>query len=165
MPLQWYVAYVRSRSEKKVAERLAKHGIAHYLPLIKTIRQWSDRKKLVSMPLFNGYIFLHCTDQQLSEIRMISGVVNYIYHEGKPAVVPDAQIQAIKQLLDTGSPMEAMPDTFLPGEKVRITFGPLTGTVGELVAIENEKHFLLRIEVIHQALVIKVPAGHLEKLR
>ena len=96
---------------------------------------------------------------------MISGVVNYIYHEGKPAVMPDTQIQAIKQLLDTGSPMEVMPDTVSPGEKVRITFGPLTGTVGELVAIENEKHFLLRIEVIHQALVIKVPAGHLEKLR
>jgi transcription antitermination factor NusG len=164
MQSHWYVAYVRSRSEKKVAERLTKNGIDHYLPLIKTIRQWSDRKKMVSIPLFNGYIFLYCTAQQLSEIRLISGVVNYIYHEGKPAVMPEKEITAIKQFLDTGIAMEAIPDHFSPGEQVRITFGPLAGTVGELVAIENEKQFLLRITVIQQALVIKVPAGQLEKI-
>ena len=52
----WNVVYTASRQEKKVAQRLLENGIENYLPVIKVLNQWSDRKKLVEKPLFNGYV-------------------------------------------------------------------------------------------------------------
>lgn len=164
MAAHWYVAYVRSRSEKKVAERLEKNGITCYLPLIKSARQWSDRKKIVSIPMFSGYIFVHCLEEQLTNVRMVSGVANFIYREGKPARMPESDISTIKSLLNAEFYTEVHPDSFAIGTQVKINFGPMAGTIGELVAIENEKLFLLRIDVIQQALLIKVPAAYLEKI-
>lgn len=160
----WYVAYVHSRSEKKVAERLTKLHITHFLPLIKTVRQWSDRKKTVSVPLFNGYIFIHCTPEMLTQVRMITGVVNFIYLEGKPAIVPAKQIETIRRFLETGLPVEAAPDNFTPGEQVRITFGPLSGITGELLDMRNEKIFVLRVELINQVMLVQVPKEYLGRV-
>lgn len=161
---KWYVAYVKSRSEKKVAERLTKAGIIHFLPLIKTMRQWSDRKKMVTIPLFNGYIFIEAAENELTAVRMISGVVNFIYMEGKPAAVPAQQLETIRQFLDTGLPIASAPDTFTPGEKVRINFGPLAGTTGELIDMHNEKQFILRIDLINQVMLVHVPGAYLERV-
>ena len=160
----WYVAYVHSRSEKKVAERLTKNRIEHFLPLIKTVRQWSDRKKMVSVPLFNGYLFVHCTAEMLTQVRMVTGVVNFIYHEGKPAIVPAHVIHTIRQFLETGLPVESAPDTFAPGEHVRFTFGPLSGAVGELIDLRNEKIFVIRVELINQVMLVKVPREYVGKV-
>lgn len=160
----WYVAYVHARSEKKVAGRLAKLNITHFLPLIKTVRQWSDRKKTVSIPLFNGYIFVYGDAATLAQIRMTAGVVNYIYADGKPAVVSEKVIHTIQQFIDAGVPLETSGDTFFTGEKVRITSGPLVNTTGELVDVRNEKQFIVRIELIQQVIILKIPAGYLEKI-
>lgn len=161
----WYVAYVHSRSEKKVAERLSRLHITHYLPLVKTVRQWSDRKKTVTVPLFNGYIFVQSTAEALTQIRMVQGVVNYIYSNGKPAIVPLHEIQTIQQFINSGIPVDAITDTFAPGEQVRITFGPLIGTIGELIDVRNEKQFAVRIALINQVVTLKIPAGYLERVR
>lgn len=161
----WYVAYVHSRSEKKVQERLDKQHIRNYLPLVKTIRQWSDRKKTVTVPLFNGYIFVCATSEELTKIRMITGVVNFIYADGKPAVVAAKQIETIQQFLASGINIDTAPDTFAPGEKVRVTYGPLINTIGELIDVRNEKQFMLRVDLINQVMIIKLPAGYLEKIK
>ncbi len=161
---QWHVAYVKSRSEKKVKERLDKMQLEAFLPLMKTVRQWSDRKKTVQTPLFNGYIFVFVTPENLTRVRMVEGVVNFIYQEKKIAVMPQVQIDAIRNFMATGLPAEAQPDTFSKGEKVVINFGPLKGCEGELIEIENEKHFIIRIEVINQVLKISVPKAYLEKV-
>ncbi len=163
MQANWHVAYVHARSEKKVAERLVKLQIIHFLPLIKTVRQWSDRKKTVSIPLFNGYIFVFGTTETLTRIRMIAGVVNYIYADGKPAVIAEKEISMIRQFVESGIPLVSADDTFSAGEKVRITGGPLQNTIGELVDVRNEKQFIVRIEFIQQVMMLKIPAGFLEK--
>ncbi len=161
----WYVAYIRSRSEKKVKERLEKKNIEVFLPLIKTVRQWSDRKKQVQVPLFNGYIFIRINPSQFTFIRMIEGVVNFVSHEKKHATIKDEQIESIKRFLQTGFHMETSPDNYLPGEKVKINFGPLKDCEGELIEIKNEKHFIVRLEVINQVLMVSVPAEYLERIR
>jgi transcription termination/antitermination protein NusG len=163
-PMFWVVAYVKSRSEKKVKERLDRKQFVAFLPLIKTVRQWSDRKKTVQVPLFNGYIFIKCNNEQLTRIRMIEGVVNFIYQEKKIATIPDAQIDAIQQFLDTGLPVSAEVDNYEKGERVAINFGPLKGCEGELIEIENDKHFIVRIEVINQILKVSVPKAYLIKI-
>ncbi len=161
--LKWHVAYVKSRSEKKVQERLDKIRINNFLPLIKTIRQWSDRKKAVQVPLFGGYIFVQLSPADYAKVRMIEGLVNFIYENKQPAVVAQSQIDAIKQFLETGLPVSAQPDIFEQGEFVTINFGPLKGCSGEIIEIENEKHFIVRLNIINQILKISVPKSYLEK--
>ncbi|MFI5172277.1 MAG: UpxY family transcription antiterminator [Chitinophagales bacterium] len=160
---RWYVLYVKSRTEKKVKERMEKKGFEVFLPLIKTMRQWSDRKKQVQVPLFNGYIFARIDPTQFTLIRMIEGVVNFVRHEKKHASVKDEQIESIQRFIQTGFHMESSPDIFTPGEKVKINFGPLKDLEGELIEIKNEKHFIVRLEVINQVLIVTVPPGYLEK--
>ena len=161
---KWFVLYVKSRTEKKVKERFDKKKIEAFLPLMKVVRQWSDRKKTVQVPLFNGYIFVHLHELEFTEVRMIEGVVNFVRQEGKPATVKQEQIDAIRRFIETGLPMESSTDHFAPGERVRINFGPLKDCEGELIAINNEKHFIIRVEIINQVLRISVPPHYLEKV-
>lgn len=161
---KWYVLYVKSRTEKKVQERLQKLHYEVFLPLIKTIRQWSDRRKQVQVPLFNGYIFVRITPEDFTQIRMVEGVVNFVRSEGKYASIRDAQIETIRTFIDTGYHMEGLADTFAPGEKVKITFGPLKDCEGELQDVRNEKHFIVRVEAINQVLMVSVPANYLKRI-
>ena len=162
---RWYVIYVKSRAEKMVAQRLEKKNIACFLPMIKTVRQWSDRKKTVQAPLFNGYIFVQTDPSQFAEILMTPGAVKFIDHGNKHAVVRDSEIELIRKFLETGIHMQSSPDHFSPGEKVRIRFGPLSGFRGEVIDIKNEKHFMVRLEAINQVLLVRVPQEHLQKIQ
>ncbi len=161
---RWYVLYVKSRAEKKVAERLEKNKIEVFLPLIKTVRQWSDRKKTVQVPLFNGYLFVHVNPDRFAAIKMNEGVVDFVKQEGKYAMIRDEQLHQIKQFLETGLHIRTSAEAFTQGEKVRINFGPLKDCEGELIEIRNEKQFIVRLEEIHQVLIISVPLQHLTKI-
>ncbi|MFN0274702.1 MAG: UpxY family transcription antiterminator [Chitinophagales bacterium] len=161
---QWYVLYVRSRAEKKVRDRLEKNSIDVFLPLIKVVRQWSDRRKQVQVPLFNGYLFLFIDPGQFSFVKMIEGVVGFVKQEHKNATISEEEISTIRKFLETGIHIETENDTFLPGEKVKINFGPLKGYTGELIEIKNEKQFIVRLSVIHQVLKLSVPVHYLQKV-
>jgi transcription elongation factor/antiterminator RfaH len=160
---RWYVVYVKSRSEKKVRDRLAKQKLNIFLPLMKTVRQWSDRRKQVEVPLFNGYLFVHIVPDEFTIVKMTEGVVDFVKQEGKFATIRDEQILSIKKFLETGVHVESHTDTFSPGEKVKITFGPLKDCEGELISIQNEKHFIVRVDAIGQVLKVSVPGAYLEK--
>jgi transcriptional antiterminator NusG len=164
LPPQWYVLYVRSRAEKKVKERLDKLQMESFLPLIKIVRQWSDRKKNVQVPLFGGYIFLYTMPSEFVKVKMIEGVVGFVKQGKDIATIKSWQVEAIKKFLETGYPVETMPDDLQPGSKVRINFGPLKDIEGEITEIRNERHFIVRLEVINQVLIISLPASYLEKL-
>jgi transcription antitermination factor NusG len=92
---RWYVVYVKSRSEKKVRDRLAKQKLNTFLPLIKTVRQWSDRRKQVEIPLFNGYLFVHIVPDEFTIVKMTEGVVDFVKQEGKFATIRDEQILSL----------------------------------------------------------------------
>ncbi|MBK7567422.1 MAG: UpxY family transcription antiterminator [Bacteroidetes bacterium] len=161
---QWYILYIRSRSEKKVMERMQKRNFIVYLPLIKTVRQWSDRKKHVLVPLFNGYLFIKVDPTQFASVRMIDGVVNFVQQEKKHAMIGEEKILSIKKFIETGLPMEASSENFAQGERVKINFGPLKDCEGELINIKNVKQFIVRLEMINQVLIVNVPAAYLEKI-
>jgi transcriptional antiterminator NusG len=160
---RWYVVYVRSRTEKKVASRMERAGLTHYLPLMKVMKQWSDRKKLVEVPMFNGYMFVQTTPSGFNDVRMVEGVVNFVRMEGKNAIIPDRQLEAVRIFAETGLPVEAGPDDLSPGEKVKVTFGPLKDFEGELVEMRNDRHFLVRLEAINQVLMVNIPSSYIER--
>jgi transcriptional antiterminator NusG len=161
---RWYIVYVKSRAEKKIAERMLRFGLEYFLPTIKVMRQWSDRRKLVEVPLFNGYLFVRTTPEAFTQVRMVEGVVNFVKMEGKYAILRDEQLEAIRTFIATGLPVASAPADFEPGTKVKVTYGPLKDFQGELVEVKNEKQFVVRLEAIHQVLLVNMPAAYLEKV-
>ncbi len=137
---KWYVIYTKARAEKKINFRLQAIGIETYLPLTKILRQWSDRKKWVEVPLFNSYIFVKISLKEYENVRRVDGVVNFIYHLRKPAVIRDEEIEAIEKFLAN---TEHKSIEFVPNEKVEIGEGLLMGKKGKILKIGKNKVILL----------------------
>lgn len=95
----WHVVYTRPRWEKKIAKILDEKGIENYCPLNRVQKQWSDRKKIVLEPLFKGYIFIKVEEAAKWDIKLINGVINYVYWLGKPAKVREEEIQSIRSFM------------------------------------------------------------------
>jgi transcription antitermination factor NusG len=92
---KWYAIYTKPRWEKKVARLLQENGIESYCPLNKVQRKWSDRVKVVEEPLFKSYVFVRVNEEEKTPVRMTNGVVNYVYWQGKPALVKDKEIEPL----------------------------------------------------------------------
>jgi len=163
---EWYAVHVRSRHEFKVADRLALKDIEAFLPQIERVRKWKDRKKLITFPLFPGYIFVHTTreSQNLLRILKVVGVVRIICTiPGEPDPIPEEQILSLKKLLENKGEIDPYP-YLNEGQRVRITKGPLNGVEGILVE-KLDKHILvLSVDVLRQGVALTITAGDVEKI-
>ena len=135
--MNWYAVYTKPRSEKKVAQALSQSELITYCPLNKVIRQWSDRKKIVHEPLFPSYIFVRINEKQFSEVKKHSGVVNFVYWLGKPAIIKDYEIDTIKRFLNEHDNVKVERNTFGINEQIRVTSGSLIDREGTIVDIKN----------------------------
>ena len=95
----WYAVYTRPRAEKIVNSRLVELNIEVFLPLYKTLRKWSDRKKIIEKPLFSSYIFVNVNSKEQIKVLRVDGVVKYISFENKAVAIPEAQINNLKLLI------------------------------------------------------------------
>lgn len=131
MEKKWYVIYTRSRCEKKVDSILKKNNIESYCPLNKVMKQWSDRKKLVYEPLFNGYVFVRIAEHEHIAVRQLSTeIINFIYWLGKPAVIKDDEIQNISNFLNNYMNVTIEQHQLALNNKVKILSGPLIDREG-----------------------------------
>ena len=94
----WYAVFTKPRSEKKVYQRMVDQDIEAFLPLVKTIRQWSDRKKTLEIPLISSYVFVHMEEKDLYRTLPIQGTVNVLKHLGKPAKIRAVEIDNLRIL-------------------------------------------------------------------
>ncbi|MDB5197271.1 MAG: antitermination protein NusG [Flaviaesturariibacter sp.] len=101
-------------------------------------RKWSDRVKLVEEPLFKSYVFVRMDEEGRTPVRMTDGVVNFVYWDGKPAVIRDKEIQAIRQFLNDHQNVELVKVELKPNENVVITGGPLMDQEGKVMEIKNK---------------------------
>lgn len=157
---KWYAVYTKSRHEKKVAKFLGEKHIEYYLPLIKTIKQWSDRKKKVEETLIKSYIFVKANNANYFEVLQTPGVVKFITFESKAAPIPDYQIEAIRKSITGELAVEVRSERFKKGQLVEITEGNLKGIKGEIVSLSGKRKLLLRINNIGYSLVVKLPAAY-----
>ena len=144
---KWYAAYTKSRAEKRVYKDLQEKGVQAYLPLIKTLRQWSDRKKKVELPLIPSYIFVKIKQQDFRNVLEIDGVVAFIKFERTLVSIPEQQMNAMMGMVEKGLDVEATAEHINKGDEVRIGSGPLRGTQGEVIDIAGKQKFLLRIDI------------------
>ena len=158
----WHAIYTKSRNEKKVAELFQRDGIDYYLPLVKRMKIWSDRKKQVEEPLFPSYVFVYISEQEhLSVLRTI-GVVRFITIEGKKVSIRPVQIEAIKKYAETGEEFIANEDDYKVGKKVKVVIGGMKGLEGKLVEILGKQRVKVEIEAIGQSVFLRIPKGSLE---
>jgi len=161
---KWYAIYTKPRNEKKVAKELSKKGIENFFPLYITVRQWSDRKKKVEVPLFNSYIFVKPNQKEYYEALNTIGVVKYVSFEGKAVAIPEKQIMAIRQILAHKIEFELSMLSFKRGEKVKIQYGVMTDLEGEIIEIDKQEKFLIRIDAIGYSFLLKISQDKVLKI-
>ena len=120
---KWYALYTKPRWEKKVYRLLSERGKEAYCPLNKVKKKWSDRVKLVEEPLFKSYVFVHIEDGEKTDVRQVDGVLNFVYWNGKPAVVRDKEINDIRRFMNEYTDVEASAIDIKPDTRVLIRSG------------------------------------------
>ncbi len=162
---QWYVIYTRSRQEKNLSEKLSQAGFKTYVPLVKRVKQWSDRVKSTEQPLFNSYIFIKGVwDKQ--ELKDYKGVVKIVSFENGPAKVSQEEIETLKSIIQHGYDVMEITDYkhLLTGCRVIIDGGPLKGKTGELLDCTGDYWFLICFDNFHNSIKVKVPSQYLKKI-
>ncbi len=163
IPQCWYIWYTQPRIEKQLEKRLAGEGIDVFLPLHKELRQWSDRKKWVEVPLFRGYLFTKISQRKFEEIRRTNGIVTYVRFNGQAATLSENEIYRIKQLITDPEDLEVLHTTFREGERVQVISGPLMGVEGLVVEHKGAKKVAVNIEKLGQSILVDVPIQNLRK--
>lgn len=161
---KWYAVYTKPRWEKKVNSLLQEKGFESYCPLNKVRRKWSDRIKLVEEPLFKSYVFVRVGDEDRTPVRMTPGVMNFVYWEGKPAVIREKEIANIRRFLDEYENVEVVPgDQWKEGSRVKITAGSFMDMEGKVLAAKG-KTVKIMIESLGYSLVAFIETRKLESL-
>jgi len=161
---KWYAIYTNPRAEKLVYNRLIETGIETYLPIQKTYRQWSDRKKLVEKPLLSSYVFVKVVPASFPVVYKTTGVVKFISFEGQPVPIPQKQIDNLKLLIDSNAEIEVSSEKFEKGDNVEVMTGSLTGLTGELVKVDGRKKVIIRIDRLDQNIIVTIPVTFLRKI-
>lgn len=158
----WYAIYTNPRSEKKANTLLLEKGITTYLPLVKRLKQWSDRKKMVEEPLIRSYLFVFVSEREYFDVLNTPHVSRFITFEGKAVAIPENQIGIIKKLLSTDLEVDVTTDQMAEGDFVRVAKGPLLGMEGELVKYKQRKRVVVKLDQIGKTLIVNLPLGFLE---
>ncbi len=110
-----------------------------YCPLIKTLRQWSDRKKKVQVPMFPSYVFVRVDEKERQGVLQDPGVLNFVFWLGKPAVVRDREMDAVRQIAEKGEEITVESGRLEKGQFVEIPEGPFKGLTGKIDAVDKRK--------------------------
>ncbi len=161
--LNWLAVYTKPRWEKKVAERIGAKGIEVYCPLNKVRKKWSDRYKVVEEPLFKSYVFVKVKEEDRTLIRLAEGVVNFVYSEGRPALIREEEINLIRRFLKEYNEVQSNPVPLVKGARVRVTSGVLMDREGVVIDILNKKAFVL-LESLGYELTASFEASGLEPI-
>ena len=158
MNTDWYAIYTRSRHEKFVEGQLSRKGIETFLPLVVVPRRWSDRWKLVPLPLFSGYLFVRVGEHGFKEIFKLPGVVSLVGNQAGPLPIPEEQMRAVRIAVE--SRLRCDPHPFLAeGQNVRVVRGPLQGLQGILLRKKSCYRLVLSVELIRKAIALEIDAA------
>ncbi|MEO7975799.1 UpxY family transcription antiterminator [Flavobacterium sp.] len=152
--MNWYVVYTKPKWEKKVAEKLNQMGIECYCPVITQIKQWSDRKKKVEVPLFNSYIFVQLPDAGRNSVFQVVGVIRYLFWLGKPAIVRNEEIEIIKKSILDINICDVMVLPYKKGDRIKLETGVFSNQDAIIQEI-SKTHYILVLESLGCVLKIK----------
>jgi transcription antitermination factor NusG len=152
---KWLVVYTKPRWEKKVNTSLVNKGIEAYCPLNKVRRKWSDRMKTIEEPLFKSYVFVKVEDAGMTEVRFVDGVLNYVYWNGKPAIVREEEIIEIKKFMSEYEDVEVSSIELKPSDAVVLNAGVMMGATGRVMRMMGNNTVEVRIDSLGFILTAK----------
>ncbi|MDI6802118.1 MAG: UpxY family transcription antiterminator [Thermodesulfovibrionales bacterium] len=161
---KWYAIHVKSRHEFKVMERLTNTGIEAFLPAVDRLSRWKDRKKLLSFPLFPGYLFVHIDKiyKEMLSVLKTPGVVRFLgMIPAEPEPVPDEQIISLKKLIDSKEDIDPYP-YLKEGQRIRIKKGPLAGVEGMFLKRPGQHILIVSVDILRQGVSVKIDASDVE---
>lgn len=153
---KWYALFVRTNQEKRVAQGLGERGLEHLLPCYSSLKQWKDRKVLLEMPLFPGYVFVRLPLIERLRALTVPQVISLVGKKESPAAVSPEEMDWIRSGVTGGS---AEPHEYLQtGQRVMITEGVMRGMQGILVQKRNTMRVVVSLDSIARAFVVEVEA-------
>ena len=160
----WLAVYTMSRHEKRVAWDLSQRHLTSFLPTYRTVHRWKDRRKELELALFPSYVFVQAQRKDRLQILQVPSVVNIVSFDGQPAVIPDAEIEALRRGLD--GDVRLQPHPYLKvGKRVRIHSGPMAGQEGILTRRKDRCRVVLSIDFIMRSVSVEVDACDIEPAR
>jgi transcription antitermination factor NusG len=150
MDPRWYVAHTSANREKRVTEQLLQRSVEHFLPLYESMRRWKDRRMKLQL-------------RDRLTVLQVPGVAQLISFNGKPAALPDKEIEALRAGLATQLRVEPHPYLTV-GRRVRVKSGPLEGAEGILIRKKNAYRVVLSLDLIQRSASVEVDASDLERM-
>jgi len=152
---RWYAAYTNANHEKRVAQHLEQRSIENLLPLYESVRRWKDRRMLLQMPLFPGYVFVRLPLRDRLELLQVPGVVHLVSFNGHPAPLPEEDVRALQNCLSHDCRVEPHP-YLQAGRRARVINGPLRGLAGILLRRKNKTRFVLSFDLIMRSVAVEI---------
>ena len=162
---RWFALQTRARHEKVVVQRLSDKGVTTFLPLVRQVHRWSDRRKTVEVPLFGCYVFAKLPPRNDERLRvlLVDGVLSFVGPRGQGTPIPDEQIDTIRTLVEEQLPYRYHP--FLKtGQRVRIRSGALDGVEGILVSRIGERSLIISLDAIQRSLAVRIEGYDVEPI-
>ncbi len=161
----FYAVYTSSRHEKVVDRTLSEAGIETFLPLVKVLSNWKDRRKWVEKPLFPGYLFARVPPEELYRVYTTKGVAYVLGNGTVPLPVPDEQVEAVRRMIEGPYPAATWP-LLTKGKRVRVTVGPLTGVEAFIVDRRGGKkcHLVVTVDRLGRSVAVELDAHCVEPI-
>ncbi len=158
----WYVVYTLSKHEKQVEKLLSRACIESFLPLYTEIRQWSDRKKKVVLPLFPNYLFVHTNPKDFWKILSVNGVTKFVSDGVKPGTISNNVIRSIQGIVNSNAKVADLE--LKKGERVRAISGPFVGAEGNLIRYDRKNILVINIELLHRSVLLEIDRHQVERV-
>ena len=163
-PPLWYAVRVRSNYESNVSTVLEDKGIEKFLPTYQSRRRWADRIKTLDLPLFPGYVFCRIPLDQRNLVLTTGGVVDIVRVGRVPAPVSDAEIEAVRAVVQSRTHAEPWPYLKI-GETVRIHSGSLAGVEGILIRVKTSWRLVISITLLQRSVAVEIDAAYVKPVR
>jgi transcription antitermination factor NusG len=154
---QWYALYVRCNQEKNVAHSLSSRGVEHFLPCYKSLRRWKDRRVMLELPLFPGYVLVRLPLLERAKVLLVPNVVSLVGSRGTPTAIAEDEIACVRRGIEHG---RLEPHEYLhAGQRVVIVEGSMSGMEGVLVRRQNQTRVVVALDSISRAFAVEVDEG------
>jgi transcription antitermination factor NusG len=153
---RWYILFVKTNHEFKVQKHIELFGIRAYLPVRKTLSQWSDRKKWIYRPMFPGYVFIRVSCREFFSALYHDSIIRYVKFGGSPAYISDEQIRVIKKVESDNLEYIKESECFTCNDHIRIVAGPLKGLEGRISRIDSNDYFVIDLPEINKSIKIRI---------
>lgn len=159
----WFALQTRYRYEERIATELHTKGFESYLPTLREVHNWNDRKKVMNVPAFGGYLFARFEPSLHNRVRILetTGVVKLLGNHGVPEPISCKEIESLRLALQSGMPCSRQRYVEV-GTPVRVCRGPLSGLEGKVLRMGNKLTVFVNVSSVCQSIAVEVPIEYLD---